>query len=193
MEVRRPEHQPPALAVDTDTWRAAFASSPGPDPRSLRVITWNVWFDPFFFDERFEALIAIVLGKSPDVACFQEVTPRFAAAVRTSSIIAEAYDVSTNDVAPYGCMVLVRTELRASFQQVDFEETMMSRSLLVAELNPVATDIAWKKGVVGTVHLESLNSAIIRRLQLAACVRELEGHRNAILCGDFNFDDTQVT
>jgi len=83
--------------------------------------------------------------------------------------------------------------LRASFQQVDFEETMMSRSLLVAELNPVATDIAWKKGVVGTVHLESLNSAIIRRLQLAACVRELEGHRNAILCGDFNFDDTQVT
>ena len=70
----------------------------------------------------------------------------------------------------------------------------MGRSLLIAELDPRRPEERWKRGAVATVHLESLNSASIRRAQLATCSQELgmqSALPNAVLAGDFNFDDTQ--
>jgi len=179
------------LAVDTPTWHAALASAPRVDSTRLKVLTWNVWFDEFCIEARLDALVATVLGRGVDVVCFQEVLPEFAAALRASSLIKATFDVSANDVKPYGCMMLVRRALGAKIREVPFEETNMGRSLLIAELHPSRAEETWKAGLVGTVHLESLNSAKMRRWQLAACARELSRHRNAILCGDFNFDDTQ--
>jgi tyrosyl-DNA phosphodiesterase 2 len=68
----------------------------------------------------------------------------------------------------------------------------MGRTLIVAELRPDEAG-PWKAllGVVATVHLESLNSAPMRAKQLAVAHAALATFPNAVLCGDFNFDDVQ--
>ena len=47
------------------------------------------------------------------------------------------------------------------------------------------------RGRLSQVHLESLSNAKARRLQLTECVARLAPNANAVLCGDFNFDDVQ--
>ena len=159
----------------------------------LRVCTWNVWMEVSWAEERFDALVRTLLARAPDVICLQEVVPRFAASLRASSLVASQYTVSNNDVGPYSVLLLARTDLCPVFRQVELESAM-GRSLLIAELDPRRPEERWKRGAVATVHLESLNSASIRRAQLATCSQELgmqSALPNAVLAGDFNFDDTQ--
>ncbi|KAG8904505.1 hypothetical protein FRB99_001638 [Tulasnella sp. 403] len=54
------------------------------DKRTLRLLTFNIWFDAFFKAERALAVIRIIEELEPDVCCFQEVTPQFEEALRTS-------------------------------------------------------------------------------------------------------------
>ena len=82
--------------------------------------------------------------------------------------------------------MLVRKRLRARFSQHTLP-TRMGRSLLVAELASGELPCT-----VGTVHLESLDSAPTRREQLEVAHHVLERCRQpSILCGDFNFDASQ--
>lgn len=159
----------------------------------LRVCTWNVWMEVSWAEERFDALVRTLLARAPDVICLQEVVPRFAASLRASSLVASQYTVSNNDVGPYSVLLLARIDLCPVFRQVELESAM-GRSLLIAELDPRRPEERWKRGAVATVHLESLNSASVRRAQLATCSQELgmqSALPNAVLAGDFNFDDTQ--
>ena len=41
-------------------------------PAALMVVTWNVWFAPYYFEPRFRALLAVVRAQHPDVVCIQE-------------------------------------------------------------------------------------------------------------------------
>mmetsp|Transcript_30872 Transcript_30872/g.69356 ORF Transcript_30872/g.69356 Transcript_30872/m.69356 type:complete len:243 (+) Transcript_30872:494-1222(+) len=90
--------------------------------------------------------------------------------------------------------MLVRKELKPVFIEVQLESDM-NRSLLLAELHPDRPEASWKRGgAVATAHFESLNTADTRRTQLRACNGELGAsspYSNAVLVGDFNFDDTQ--
>jgi len=90
-------------------------------------------------------------------------------------------------------LILAKHELGPRFSEIEMA-TMMGRSLLVAELVPPGgggSARAWCAGAVATVHLESLNSAKVRDAQLQTANRALARYLNAVLCGDFNFDDTQ--
>lgn len=163
------------LTIDPPAWAAAGAPADSRDMQAaLRVISYNIWFDPFCMEQRFHAAVEIMLRAEPDVICLQEVTPRVAAALRASSVLGVLFDVSKNDVAPYGCLMLVRRELGAEFSELELE-TDMGRTLLIAELQPQKTGhpFHWKAGVVATVHLESLNTAPTRRRQLEQAAREL--------------------
>ena len=50
-----------------------------------------------------------------DVACFQEVRPGFADAVRGCAPLCSVYQVSPQDVRPYGCLLMVRRDLQPDF------------------------------------------------------------------------------
>jgi endonuclease/exonuclease/phosphatase family metal-dependent hydrolase len=119
-------------------------------------------------------LVLLVLARAPDVVCLQEVVPRVAVAVRASQVLARRYDVSPNDVTPYGGLILARTPLRATFREIELASDM-GRTLLIADLRPgPGTRENWKAGAVATVHLESLSSAPTRRAQLRVCAGELQ-------------------
>jgi endonuclease/exonuclease/phosphatase family metal-dependent hydrolase len=160
-----------------------------------------VWFGELAFDDRMVALIDEILVVAPCVVGLQEVTPRFAAALRGSAVVTALYDVSTNDVGPYGCLMLARSDFGARFREVPIP-TKMGRSLLLCDCPPMeslareGTGHSRGRGrpavTVATVHLESLNQAPQRLQQLKVCEAELSRCRGgACLIGDFNFDATR--
>jgi endonuclease/exonuclease/phosphatase family metal-dependent hydrolase len=184
------------ILVDTKAWIDAAKAGIGcVENHYLRVITYNIWFDSFYLDERFDALIRIVLTRSADVVCFQEVIPRVAAAVRSSTVLGEMYEISPFPVSPYGSMMLVKKFLKPEFRNIRLPSEM-SRSLLLAQFGAGSDGEIppWlRRSAVATVHLESLNMAHMRKKQLQICAKELAAFPGrSILCGDFNFDDTQA-
>ena len=156
-------------------------------PGTVRAVTWNVWFAPSDFDARMAALFTEALSTAPDVICLQEVLPGLAAAVRASAVLSRAYAVSPNWIDAYGCLLLVRHELRPTFHE-HVLPTSMGRTLLVAECRAAEGDAVL---AVATVHLESLNNALKRARQLALAHDALAAYAHVLLCGDFNFDATR--
>ena len=181
--------------VDTPRWielAAAREVSSPPARAVLTVLTWNVWFDRMLFDQRLDAIIVELLSRRPNVACFQEVTPRFASAVRNSRVLNQVYAVSQNTIYEYGCMMLVNKSWAPTFEEIALP-TRMGRSLLVSQFaHPSLGGDPALVHAVATVHLESLNSERARAEQLDICRAHLRPFSNAVLCGDFNFDSTQT-
>jgi endonuclease/exonuclease/phosphatase (EEP) superfamily protein YafD len=180
------------LQVDTLAWTEASVQELKTAERFLRIVTFNVWFESFYIEERFDALVLIIINRTADVVCLQEVTPKIEAAIRTSKVITDQYDMSPYPVDPYGVMILAKKSLSPSFREVVLPSEM-GRKLLLAELGSNGDCPNWlEKSAVATVHLESLNMAPYRRRQLQVCAKELAPYQGrSVLCGDFNFDDTQ--
>lgn len=174
----------PPLALD-DEAAAAGRRLQARDPSSLLVLTWNVWFDELCASDRQQALMRSVLAAAPDVACFQEVVPAFLDALRGSPALRAVYDISPQDIESYGCAMLVRRDLRPQFSLQPLP-TEMGRSLLSAVFTARYPGL-----VVTTAHLESLTNRRLRREQLLLAAAALRPYPQAVLCGDFNFDDTK--
>ncbi|CAM9598990.1 unnamed protein product, partial [Heterosigma akashiwo] len=149
----------------------------------LSILTWNVWFDRFAAQQRFQSILSQTLTLGPDVACFQEVVPLFISTVYNTPEFSELYDISDDgsgaSIRPYGVLMMVKKSHAAQFEFYDMP-TNMGRRLLVADL-PIYNM------KIGTVHLESLNQHRLREQQLILSKRALRSRENAILCGDFNF------
>jgi len=153
---------------------------------TLRMLSWNVWFDDLWAHQRQRAVLKELLRAAPDVACLQEVLPGFAAAVRECGELLSLYDVSPQDVRPYGVLLLVRRELGAVFPD-KWLPSHMARRLVSAELRG-----RWPGMFITSVHLESLNHRNVRKQQLSEAAEWMRGRSHSILCGDFNFDDTKT-
>ena len=155
----------------------------------VKVLTWNVWFDTTMeFDLRLQSLVSQLLAAAPCVAGLQEVTPRFAAALRGSTVVTALYAVSPNRIEGYGTLMLVRNDVQVQWHEHELPSNM-DRRLLIAECLPLSD--ACGTFAVATVHLESLNAAAMRRRQLKVCEEKLRRWPAACLCGDFNFDSSQ--
>lgn len=188
-------HRP--IPVDTPEWQEAAKLPKEETSDRLRVISFNVWFDSFYFEDRLDALVKILLSSGGDVVCLQEVTRRFETALRASKIVSGIYELSPFAINPYGVMILARKTLAPTFREVPFPSEMW-RKLLICELGSSegggGTGLPpWLQGsAVATVHLESLDTASYRRRQLQVSSKELGTYSGrCVLCGDFNFDDTQ--
>jgi len=175
----------PALNLEFEITTAARTLQSRPTSE-LRVVTWNVWFDAMCAAERQLALMREVLAVAPDVACFQEVVPAFLQALRNCVPLATVYEISPYDIRDYGCVMLVRRDFCPKFQIQELPSAM-GRSLLSIVCTSRCPGL-----VVMTAHLESLNSRRMRREQLLRAAAALEEHTRSILCGDFNFDETQT-
>lgn len=160
-------------------------------PRELRVLTWNVWFAESCFEERARYLLRCCREADPDVACFQEATPRFLKVLRSDDF-AYGYHVSDetpdgSTLRPYGVLMLCRRVLWPLYPHFHWHRlpTRMSRRLLSCELS-IGQGAPW---TLATVHLESLNSAGHREKQLGIIAEVIgrKGPSPAVLAGDFNF------
>lgn len=150
----------------------------------LTIATFNVWFAPTFFNERCQALLALLAQHTPDIIALQEVTPAFLQQILSEPWVQADYsvsDISGDSVDPYGVLLLSRIPI-ADWQFLPLP-TAMGRQLVIARahLNQTSTTFAG-------VHLESLRyAAPTRAKQLARIFAQLAPEQHVALLGDFNF------
>eukprot|EP00667_Euglena_gracilis_P015674 EG_transcript_16309 len=153
---------------------------------ALTLLTWNVWFSQATLEVRARGVFSVCRARRPDVLCFQEVTKPFLQLLQCEDW-APAYrcsdpgDGSTFDDW-YGTVMLVREPLFQQFAQHKLP-TQMGRRLVTSTVS-----IGQERVTIGTVHLESLETAPLRAKQRVLCRQLLQHDHLAVLCGDFNFD-----
>ena len=55
--------------------------------KSLKILTYNIWFDNFNMENRLQALFKIIAEADADIICLQEVTQTFSQALWNNSKI----------------------------------------------------------------------------------------------------------
>lgn len=156
----------------------------------LRIITWNVWFDPQACMSRWQELLVQALSHDPHVICFQEVTPSLLKIISASVWVQQRFDMSMDILSQsYDVFMLVQHGLNPNWWSIDLPSRMGRRCLVVDfTLHGIATRVA-------TTHLESCHdNADWRARQLEIIFSEVDVNVDAalhlgsvILCGDFNF------
>ncbi|KAB1219700.1 Tyrosyl-DNA phosphodiesterase 2 [Morella rubra] len=162
---------------------------------TLKILSYNVWFQDVEIDERMGAFGDLIQFYSPDVICFQEVTPYIYETFRQSSWW-KAYNCSVSEemavMRPYFCMQLSKLPVK-SFNRKPFSKSKMLRELCMAEI-----EVGGKPLVVATSHLESPCPAPPkwdqmhseeRVAQAKEALNLLKKFPNVIFGGDMNWDD----
>lgn len=193
--------------VDLSGFRGVMASnkedtvkennSSGAGLVTLKVLSYNVWFrEDLEMYKRMKAIGELIQLHSPEIICFQEVTPNIYEAFCQSSWW-KAYRCSVSngmaDSRPYFCMLLSKIPVK-SFTSKPFRNSIMGRELIIAELE-VKGDISL---VVATSHLESPCPSPPKWDQMFSkerveqaneTVKFLNKNPNVIFGGDLNWDD----
>ena len=132
-------------------------------PRTLRLLTWNVWFGLERPLRRSEALFSTVSGAKADIIAFQEVTAPFLESLRGERWLKRSYTLSDpagTSIDGYGN--LIATRFTPDEISVEPFPSAMGRKLVVVE-----GTIDSSRWAFGCVHLESLQeSAAARGRQL---------------------------
>jgi endonuclease/exonuclease/phosphatase family metal-dependent hydrolase len=177
-------------------------SAAGPD--RLRLLTWNVWFDPLYMKERMESIVSTILSEWPDIICLQEVTLESykyllnAGLHPTYKVLpASSSNAKSN---PYFILILYR-EKTVKYQKdkyISYEHSIMGRGLLMADF---ALRSAEDWITIGTTHLESETrtnkTSDQRKEQLFLSTQLLINHNEMyqtngiILLGDLNWKDPE--
>ncbi|CAB9496376.1 Endonuclease/Exonuclease/phosphatase family [Seminavis robusta] len=175
---------------------------------TFTIITWNIWFAPYEWELRLEALLSECLQQHPDVLCFQEVTTNVHRCMLNCQYLRSRYE-PTELSLPHGydCAIWIRKD--SSRLEVNSTNTLPLESIygrrgLLVDLE-VASSSSRKKNdtpakirVVAT-HLESgRHMEMTRRKQLDALFSDMKetpcGNTKdikphvAFLVGDFNLD-----
>jgi endonuclease/exonuclease/phosphatase family metal-dependent hydrolase len=152
-------------------------------------MTYNIWFSNIT-KPRIQALLAVLRDADADYLCLQEVTAKTREVLLNDPFIKETYckhgAYSGNSFHTfYGVMIFCKYP--AKFFELEFEATMMGRSLLICQTFDQTMP------VVATAHFESLDSANIRKSQMEQSTLllnqiESETRHGVVMIGDFNFD-----
>jgi tyrosyl-DNA phosphodiesterase 2 len=171
--------------ASTDRWTDIDAAGAA-DLDELSVATFNIWFDDYHAEQRYQAIADLLSRNRPDVMVFQEVTPRSLAVLLAQPWIRADYLRATvigGDLGNYGMLMLSRLPVhRVTYTRLP---THLSRGLLAAEFT-----INGRTEVICSVHLESGKAASgLRERQLDRIFRILRKSESALLLGDFNMRD----
>ncbi|KAG8066686.1 hypothetical protein GUJ93_ZPchr0004g39674 [Zizania palustris] len=167
------------------------------DKKTFKIMTYNVWFrEDIELPSRMDALGDLIQLHSPDLICFQEVTPYIYQLLKKSDWWQEYECLLPHEIAmwrPYYCMQMSKLPVRSS-DRIPFSTSTMGRELSIANV---------KTGgminlVLATCHLESPSPvpprwdqmhSEARVAQANESLRILGEFRDAIFCGDMNWDD----
>ena len=162
----------------------------------LKILTYNVWFDSYNWDNRCKAIFEICEEKSPDVICFQEVTNDFLNLLLSLKFIKDNYYITfpPNQLKNW-YDVIILTKFKCNAYVVPFI-SRMGRKLIYICIQNNTTEII----KIGTVHLESMNNSMIRENQLISSFNILDSKEIENICfknthnfllGDFNFSEKE--
>ncbi|KAG2389598.1 hypothetical protein C9374_014158 [Naegleria lovaniensis] len=177
-------------------------------PSQLRILTFNIWFDPYMMKERMDGLMSEIFPSAnnnlvfssfpsvgsniPDVLCFQEVTTQSLEMIAQHPMIRNNYYLSDSpddafcSVYPYGVLMAVKKTLPIRKLFYNTMPSKMNRAALSVEIGN--SQYQHENIIVTTVHLESLSNADLRFQQLDVIANFQIPYSHAIICGDFNFD-----
>ncbi|XP_022724202.1 uncharacterized protein LOC111280923 isoform X4 [Durio zibethinus] len=172
-------------------------SNAGAVKTSLKILTYNVWFrEDLEVHKRMKAIGDLIQLHSPDLICFQEVTPIIYDIFRRSNWW-KIYRCSVSDDMAgsrgYFCMQLSKLPVK-SFTCKPFENSIMGRELCMTEVEVLGD----KTLVVATSHLESPCPAPPKWDQMFSkerveqakeTINILHDKPNVIFGGDMNWDD----
>jgi tyrosyl-DNA phosphodiesterase 2 len=156
----------------------------------LKLVTFNLWFDEYRWEERLAAALGAIADCRADVVGLQEVTPRQLERILSTDWLRDRYqvsDASGETVQPHGAVLLSRLPMHAL--ALCPLPSQKDRKLLVAEIGTRCGAL-----YVGTLHLESSPENTASRLeQLDRVLPGLHGADQAVLMGDFNFDPMDLS
>jgi tyrosyl-DNA phosphodiesterase 2 len=158
------------------------------DRDELIVTTFNVWFESYFAEQRYRAIVQLLSREMPDVMVFQEITPAALDIFLAQPWIREDYRsaaVVGGTLGNYGMLMLSRLPAaRVTYTRLP---TRLSRGFLKADFT-----VNGKPLVVCSVHLESGKRSVrLRGRQLRRLFSALRSVDDAVVLGDFNMRDTE--
>ncbi|MBA0778846.1 hypothetical protein Gotri_006661 [Gossypium trilobum] len=173
-------------------------SNSGSIKASLKILSYNVWFrEDLEVHKRMKAIGDLIKLHSPDIICFQEVTPMIYDIFRGSNWW-KGYRCSISDdsasLRAYFCIQLSKLPVK-SFRREPFDNSIMGRELCMTEVEVSGGETTL---VVATTHLESPCPAPPkwdqmyskeRVEQAKVAINILENNLNVIFGGDMNWDD----
>lgn len=119
---------------------------------------------------------------------FQEVIPRFYDALVNDPALKAKYKFSPLVFNSCWYTVVICSKIRnVDFEFHPYRVTRQGRALLIAKLM-----INGKKVAVGNTHLESLDSAPIRKDQIAWATEYLKDYDLGFILGDFNMSEKET-
>jgi tyrosyl-DNA phosphodiesterase 2 len=154
----------------------------------LAISTFNIWFDPYFADKRYQAIADLLGQDPPEVMVFQELTPAALDVFLAQPWIRQHYAsaaITGRRVGNYGMLLLSRLPVsRVTYTRLP---SRARRGFLRAELVLNGT-----RTVICSVHLDSgKRSAALRARQLGRIVKALRGDDDVVVLGDFNMRDNE--
>lgn len=170
-----------------------MATSGGLSPGvPVRFLTFNIWFSPHEMARRMNALGDIIATADPDFVALQEMThDHWALCMRHHAF--QRFEWSPLPAQRYFTMVgSVRPFLSAP-QRMPFSMSRMQRDLLFVSVVP--RNASLPPILFATSHLESMDEAQVRRLQMDEAIRHLDNlarsgqPQDIVFCGDTNIDD----
>jgi len=182
---------PPESEVQNAARHLSLSRSERP-AGTLRIITWNVLFDPRDAGPRWNELFSLVVGEAPDVVCLQEVVPcfvRYLYSQSWASQYAMSDDGRGGSVAPDGELLLIGKWLMTDTCTLAFSSRDLpsdqGRKLAICQLGSFFA--------VGTAHFESMAGKAACRSEQVMIARSSFRHPTqlSILAGDFNCIDAE--
>jgi endonuclease/exonuclease/phosphatase family metal-dependent hydrolase len=167
--------------VDVDTAGAAECDG-------LTLATFNIWFNEYHAEQRYDAIAELRSRNMPDIMVFQEVTPTALATFLAKPWIRERYrraGVTGDAVGNYGLLMLSSIPVdHVSYARLP---TRLARGYLLAEFT-----VNDRPVVVAAIHLESGKAGRrLRARQLRRIFRALRDAETAVVLGDFNMRDDE--
>jgi tyrosyl-DNA phosphodiesterase 2 len=158
------------------------------DCDELTLTTFNIWFNPYFAEQRHLAIAELLSRNRPDVMVFQEVTPAALDVFLAQPWIRAQYRraaVTGGRHGNYGMLMLSRLPInRVTHTPLP---TQASRGFLTGEFTVNGRPLA-----VSSIHLDSGKaSARLRGWQLRRIFHALRRSESAVILGDFNMRDSE--
>ena len=141
------EHIPQTSSTKGGDWRPISSHQPLADSiTTLRIVTWNIWYDDLEQNIRFSgALKELLAVPSVDVVSLQEVTPQFlrwmqsSPDIRADWVLTDCWDAEHQQEIPansYGCVMLVKRKWAANIRGwvKKFPTSKMGRFVVMMEI-----------------------------------------------------------
>lgn len=155
--------------------------------RTLRILTFNVWFSDYEMPNRMKSIGNIIGRRRPHVVALQEMKPHIWAQCLKSEAF-QQYHWTTAPDAQYYTMIGSRVPFATQPRRTRYPQSKMARDFLATVID--FRDPELPPFLLGVSHFESCDSANERKCQMHEVFQQMDSFDGeAIFCGDTNIDE----